>query len=48
MFLEVAEEWEKRWKAEVWLYDFLTEYIEINDDRHTFVVKERKKRPEYF
>ncbi len=48
MFLNIVEEWEKHWKKEVGLYDFLTEYVEINDDLHTYVIKKRKRRPEYF
>ena len=48
MFLELAEEWEKGWKEEVGLYDFLNEYVEIDDELRTYVIKERKKRPEYF
>jgi hypothetical protein len=48
MFLEIAEEWEKRWKEEIAFYDFLEEYIEINDDKRTYVVKKRKKRSEFF
>ncbi len=48
MFLELAEEWEKRWKEEVGLYDFLNEYVEIDDDQRTYVIKGRRKRPEYF
>jgi hypothetical protein len=47
MFLEIAEEWEKRWKDEVGLYDFLVDYVEINDDQRTYVVKKKKKRPEF-
>jgi hypothetical protein len=48
MFLEIVEEWEKGWKNVIDLYDFLTEYVEINDDLRTYVIKKRKKRPEYF
>jgi hypothetical protein len=47
MFLEIAEEWEKRWKDEVGLYDFLNEYIEIDDGQKTYVIKKKRKRPEY-
>ena len=48
MFLDIVEEWESLWKEEVEFYDFLDEYVEINDDQHTYVIKSRKKRPEYF
>lgn len=48
MFLDIVEEWENLWKDELKFYDFLDEYVEINDDHHTYVVKSRKKRPEFF
>ncbi|MFQ6105887.1 MAG: hypothetical protein ACE5NL_02325 [Candidatus Hydrothermarchaeaceae archaeon] len=44
MFLSIAEEWEKHWKEEVGLYDFLDNYIEINDDQRTYIIRKRKKK----
>lgn len=48
MFLSIAEEWEKRWKKEIGFYDFLSEYVEIDDGQRTYIIKKKKKRPEYF
>ncbi len=48
MFLDIVEEWESFWKDEMQFYDFLDEYVEINDDQRTYIIKTRKKRPEYF
>ncbi|MBU2559630.1 hypothetical protein KKA03_01910 [archaeon] len=48
MFLDIVEEWETLWKDEMDFYDFLDEYVEINDDQRTYVVKMRKKGPEFF
>jgi hypothetical protein len=42
MFLKIAEEWEKYWKDKVGLYDFLVDYVEINDDQRTYVIKKKK------
>lgn len=44
MFLSIAEEWDKHWKEEVGLYDFLDNYIEINDDQRTYIIRKRKKK----
>ncbi|MEE8359085.1 MAG: hypothetical protein V3R82_06715 [Candidatus Hydrothermarchaeales archaeon] len=44
MFLDIVEEWDKHWKDEVGFYDFLDNYIEINDDIHEYVIKKRKKK----
>jgi|Deesub1362B_J571_1020462.scaffolds.fasta_scaffold11856_1 hypothetical protein len=46
MFLDIAEEWEKYWRDEIGFYDFLNEYVEIDDDLRTYVIKRRKKKPE--
>jgi len=46
MFLDIVEEWEKYWRDEISFYDFLNEYVEIDDDLHTYVIKIRKKKPE--
>jgi len=46
MFLDIVEEWEKYWRDEISFYDFLNEYVEIDDDLHTYVIKMRKKKPE--
>lgn len=48
MFLDIVEEWETLWKDEIKFYDFLDEYVEINDDQRTYVIKKRKKRGEFF
>lgn len=48
MFLDIVEEWEGHWKEEVGFYDFLNEFIEIDDGLRTYVVKKIKKRPEFF
>ena len=42
MFLRIAEEWEKYWKDKIGLYDFLVDYVEINDDQRTYVIKKKK------
>lgn len=42
MFLSIAEQWDKYWKDKVGLYDFIHEYVEINDDRRTYVIKKKK------
>lgn len=42
MFLEIAEEWDKYWKDKVGLYDFLVEYVEINDEQRTYIIKKKK------
>ncbi len=47
MFLEIAEAWEDEWKDQVGLYNFLDEYVEINDEHRTYVIRKRKKRPEF-
>lgn len=47
MFLEIVEEWEDRWKDEIAFHDFLDEYVEINDDKRTYIIKKRQKRPEF-
>jgi hypothetical protein len=44
MFLKIAETWENEWKDQVGLYNFLNEYVEINDEHHTYVIKMRKRR----
>ncbi len=46
MFLDIAEEWERYWRDEIPLYDFINEYVEIDDDLRTYVIKLRKRRPE--
>jgi hypothetical protein len=46
MFLDIAEEWEKYWRDEIGFYDFLNEYVEIDDDLRTYIIKRRKKKPE--
>jgi len=43
MFLNILEDWERRWKREINFRDFLEDYVEINDDQKTYVVKRRKK-----
>ncbi|MFQ6137436.1 MAG: hypothetical protein ACE5PM_09700 [Candidatus Hydrothermarchaeales archaeon] len=44
MFLSIVEEWDKYWKDEVDLYDFLDQYIEIDDGLREYVIKKRKKK----
>ncbi len=46
VFLDIAEEWEKYWRDEIGFYDFLNEYVEIDDDLRTYVIKMRKKKPD--
>ena len=46
MFLKIAETWENEWADKVGLYNFLDNFVEINDDHHTYVVKIRKKEIE--
>ncbi|WP_457554936.1 hypothetical protein [Candidatus Pyrohabitans sp.] len=46
MFLDIAEEWEKHWRESISFYDFLNEYVEIDDDLRTYVIKKRKRKPE--
>lgn len=43
MFMDIVEEWNKHWRSEVELYDFLDKYVEINDDLRTYVIRKRKK-----
>lgn len=43
MFLNILEDWEKRWKREISFRDFLVDYVEINDDQRTYVMRRRKK-----
>ena len=33
VFLEIYEDWESYWKDEIEFYDFLTDFVEINDDK---------------
>jgi hypothetical protein len=47
MFLRIVEEWERKWRDEIGFYDFLTDYVEINDDQRTFVIKKKRRRPEF-
>ncbi|WP_456474932.1 hypothetical protein [Candidatus Pyrohabitans sp.] len=46
MFLDIAEQWEKYWRDKVDFYDFLNEYVEIDDDLRTYVIRVRKSKPE--
>ncbi len=46
MFLSIVEEWDNYWRDEVGFYEFLDNYIEINDDHHEYVIKKRKKKEE--
>ncbi|GBE54777.1 hypothetical protein BMS3Bbin15_00938 [archaeon BMS3Bbin15] len=43
VFLNILEDWESSWKKEIPFRDFLTDYIEINDDKKTYIIKRRKK-----
>jgi hypothetical protein len=43
MFLSIAEQWEKEWKDKVGLYDFLNEYVEIDDGLRTYIIKKKKR-----
>ena len=45
MFLDIVERWEEEWKDTVGLYEFLDEYIEIDDGLRTYIIKKRKKSP---
>jgi len=46
LFLDIAEEWDTYWKENVSFYDFINEYVEINDDLRSYVVKRKKQRVE--
>ena len=46
LFLSIAEQWETYWKDKVGFYDFLSDYVEIDDRTRTYVVRKRKKKPE--
>jgi len=38
-----VEDWARHWKEEIPFRDFLTEYVEINDDKRTYIIRRRKK-----
>lgn len=46
MFLDIVEEWNSYWKDSIEFSDFLNDYVEINDDHHTYVIKKRKHKVE--
>ncbi len=46
MFRDIVEEWESYWRDTIEFTDFLNDYIEINDDQHTYIVKKRKTEVE--
>lgn len=46
MFRDILEEWDDHWKDDIAFYDFLNEYVEIDDDLREYVVKRKKKRIE--
>ncbi len=46
MFRDILEEWEGCWRDTIEFTDFLNDYIEINDDQHTYIVKKRKTEVE--
>ena len=47
MFLDILQEWETKWKDEISFYDFLNEYVEIDDGTRTYVIKKRRSGPEF-
>jgi hypothetical protein len=42
MFRDIVEEWEDYWRDTIEFTDFLNDYIEINDNQRTYIVKKRK------
>jgi hypothetical protein len=43
MFRDIVEEWDSYWKDSIEFYDFLENYVEINNDQMTFVIKKKPK-----
>jgi hypothetical protein len=39
VFRDILEEWDKYWRDSIEFYDFLDDYVEINDDLHEYVIK---------
>jgi hypothetical protein len=46
MFVNILDEWESYWRDSIEFVDFLNNYVEINDDHHTYVVKKKKHKVE--
>ncbi len=46
MFRDIVEEWDEHWKDSIAFYDFLNDYVEIDDDLREYVVKRKKRRIE--
>lgn len=42
-FRDIIEEWDRYWRDSVEFYEFLDKYVEVSDDRRTYVIK--RKRP---
>jgi hypothetical protein len=46
MFRNILDEWDSYWRDSIEFVDFLNDYVEINDDQRTYVVKKRKHEVE--
>jgi hypothetical protein len=46
MFMDIVEEWDRYWRDTIEFVDFINDYIEINDDQRTYIVKKRKSEVE--
>lgn len=46
VFLNILEDWENYWRDSIDFVDFLNDYVEINDDQRTYVIKKTKQRVE--
>ncbi len=46
MFMDIVEEWDSYWRDTIEFVDFVNDYIEINDDQRTYIVKKRKSEVE--
>jgi hypothetical protein len=42
MFINILDEWETTWRDSIEFVDFLNDYVEINDDHKTYVIKKKK------
>jgi hypothetical protein len=44
--MDIVEEWDRYWRDTIEFTDFINNYIEINDDQRTYIVKKPKSKVE--